>query len=155
MTGFVRRTPGLHAIAILVGVGFGVIGWLAVDPLVGAVTTSIESRLIGHLPPTAALNFFGNNWSVAIATSFGGVAFVIPALSSIAFNGLALGATAALEENLVALLAFVAPTESSKFPRFSSRSAGYPPRGSSRGGRSAVVCPARRSPTRLRTRSGY
>jgi Uncharacterized membrane protein len=34
---------------------------------------------------------------------------VIPALSSIAFNGLALGATAALEENLVALLAFVAP----------------------------------------------
>ncbi|WP_049933128.1 stage II sporulation protein M [Halorubrum lacusprofundi] len=109
MTGFVRRTPGLHAIAILVGVGFGVIGWLAVDPLVGAVTTSIESRLIGHLPPTAALNFFGNNWSVAIATSFGGVAFVIPALSSIAFNGLALGATAALEENLVALLAFVAP----------------------------------------------
>jgi len=91
MTGFVRRTPGLHAIAILVGVGFGVIGWLAVDPLVGAVTTSIESRLIGHLPPTAALNFFGNNWSVAIATSFGGVAFVIPALSSIAFNGLALG----------------------------------------------------------------
>jgi len=32
MTGFVRRTPGLHAIAILVGVGFGVIGWLAVDP---------------------------------------------------------------------------------------------------------------------------
>jgi len=97
-------------------------------PLVGAVTTSIESRLIGHLPPTAALNFFGNNWSVAIATSFGGVAFVIPALSSIAFNGLALGATAALEENLVALLAFVAPTESSKFPRFSSPSAGYPPR---------------------------
>ncbi|WP_050031868.1 stage II sporulation protein M [Halorubrum halophilum] len=109
MTGFVRRTPGLHAVAILVGVGFGAIGWLAVDPFVGAVTTSIESRLVGHLPPTAALNFFGNNWSVAIATSFGGVALVVPALSSIAFNGLALGATAALEENLAALLAFVVP----------------------------------------------
>jgi len=109
MTGFVRRTPGLHAIVILVGVGFGAVGWLAVDPFVGAVTTSIESRLVGHLPPAAALNFFGNNWSVAIATSFAGVAFVVPALSSIAFNGLALGATAALEENLAALLAFVVP----------------------------------------------
>ncbi|WP_435095473.1 stage II sporulation protein M [Halorubrum sp. N11] len=109
MTGFVRRTPGLHAIAILVGVGFGVVGWFAVDPFVGAVTTSIESRLVDHLPPTAALNFFGNNWSVAMATSFGGVALVLPALSSIAFNGFALGATAALETNLAALLAFVLP----------------------------------------------
>ena len=109
MAAFVRQTPGLHAVAVLVGVGFGAVGWLAVDPFVGAVTTSIESRLVGHLPPTAALNFFGNNWSVAIATSFGGVALVLPALSSIAFNGIALGATAALEENLVALLAFVVP----------------------------------------------
>jgi uncharacterized membrane protein SpoIIM required for sporulation len=109
MVGFVRRTPGLHAVAILVGVGFGVVGWLAVDPFVGAVTTSIESRLVGHLPPTAALNFFGNNWTVAIATSFAGTALVVPALSSIAFNGLALGATAALEENLAALIAFVVP----------------------------------------------
>ena len=109
LTGFVRRTPGLHAIAVLVGVGSGAVGWLAVDPFVGAVTTSIESRLVGHIPPAAALNFFGNNWSVAIATSFGGVALVIPALSSIAFNGIALGATAALEENLAALVAFVVP----------------------------------------------
>jgi len=109
MVAFVRRTPGLHALAVLVGVGFGALGWLAADPFVGAVTTSIESRLVGHLPPTAALDFFGNNWGVAIATSFGGVALVVPALSSIAFNGLALGATAALEENLAALVAFVVP----------------------------------------------
>ncbi|PHQ38335.1 hypothetical protein DJ69_12295 [Halorubrum persicum] len=109
MTGFVRRTPGLHAVAVLVGVGFGAVGWLAADPFVGAVTTSIDSRLVGHLPPAAALNFFGNNWSVAIATSLGGVALVIPAISSIAFNGLALGAVAALEENLAALVAFVVP----------------------------------------------
>ncbi|ELZ37774.1 hypothetical protein C471_11751 [Halorubrum saccharovorum DSM 1137] len=109
MIGFVRRTPGLHVITVLVGVGFGAVGWLAVDPFVGAFTTSIESRLVGHLPPTAALNFFGNNWSVAMATSLGGVALAVPALSSIAFNGIALGATAALEENLAALLAFVVP----------------------------------------------
>ncbi|WP_418284082.1 stage II sporulation protein M [Halorubrum sp. DTA46] len=106
---FVRRAPGLHALTVVIGVGFGALGWLAVEPFVGAVTTSIESRLVGHIAPTAALNFFGNNWSVAIATSLSGVALVIPALSSIAFNGFALGATAALEENLLALLAFVAP----------------------------------------------
>lgn len=106
---FVRRTPGLHALTVVVGIGFGALGWLAVDPFVGGVTTSIESRLVGHVAPAAALNFFGNNWSVAIATSLSGVALGVPALSSIAFNGLALGATAALEENMLALLAFVAP----------------------------------------------
>ena len=109
MTAFVRRTPGLHAVVVLVGVGFGALGWFAVDPFVGAVTTSIEARLTGHLPPVAALNFFGNNWSVAIGTSLAGVALVVPALSSVAFNGLAIGVTAALEENLVALAAFVFP----------------------------------------------
>ncbi|MFC7187550.1 stage II sporulation protein M [Halorubrum yunnanense] len=109
MTAFVRRTPGLHALAVGVGVGFGALGWLAVDPFVGAITTSIEGRLVGHIPPVAALNFFGNNWSVAIATSLSGVALAVPALSSVAFNGFALGATAALEENLVALAAFVVP----------------------------------------------
>ncbi|WP_193309824.1 stage II sporulation protein M [Halorubrum halophilum] len=109
MRTFVRETPGLHAVAVLVGVAFGAVGWLAVDPFVGAVTTSIESRLVGHLPPAAALNFFGNNWSVAIATAFAGTALGLPALSSVAFNGVALGAIAALEENLAALLAFVAP----------------------------------------------
>ena len=109
MAAFVRRTPGLHALVVAVGIGFGALGWLAVDPFVGAVTTSIEGRLVGHVPPVAALNFFGNNWTVAIATSLSGVALVVPALSSIAFNGFALGATAALEENLAALAAFVVP----------------------------------------------
>ncbi|GAB3701511.1 stage II sporulation protein M [Halorubrum pallidum] len=106
---FVRRSPGAHVVSIAVGIGFGALGWLAVDPLVGSVTTSIESRLVGHVPPAAAVNFFGNNWVVAIATATAGVALVIPALSSIAFNGFALGATAALESNPVALVAFVLP----------------------------------------------
>jgi uncharacterized membrane protein SpoIIM required for sporulation len=109
MTAFVRETPGLHALVIGVGVGFGALGWLAVDPFVGGVTTSIESRLVGHVPPVAALTFFGNNWGVAIATSLSGVALAVPALSSVAFNGFALGATAALETNLAALAAFVVP----------------------------------------------
>ncbi|WP_281194649.1 stage II sporulation protein M [Halorubrum sp. F4] len=106
---FVRRTPGTHLLVVAVGVAGGVAGWMLAEPFVGVVPTSIEARLAGHLPPAAALEFFGNNWTVTIATAFGGIALVLPALSSIAFNGLALGAVAALEGNLPALVAFVIP----------------------------------------------
>ncbi|MFC5133441.1 MULTISPECIES: stage II sporulation protein M [Haloferacaceae] len=105
---FVRRTPGTHLLVVAVGVAGGVAGWMLAGPFVGVVPTSIEARL-GGLPPAAALEFFGNNWTVTIATAFGGIALVLPALSSIAFNGLALGAVAALEGNLPALVAFVIP----------------------------------------------
>lgn len=109
LVGFVRSTPGSHALALAVALGFGAVGWTAAAPFAEAVPTSIEGRLVGHVPPVAALTFFGNNWGVAIATAFSGVGLVVPALSSLAFNGLALGATAALEENLLALVAFVVP----------------------------------------------
>ncbi len=106
---FVGHTPGLHALVVAIGVGSGVLGWTAAEPLVGTVPASIEARLAGHVPPAATLSFFGNNWTVALSTAFGGIALVIPAVFSVAFNGVALGATAALEEDLPTLVAFVAP----------------------------------------------
>jgi uncharacterized membrane protein SpoIIM required for sporulation len=109
LVGFVRSTPGSHALALAVALGFGAVGWTAAAPFAEAVPTSIEGRLVGHVPPVAALTFFGNNWGVAIATAFSGVGLALPALSSLAFNGVVLGATAALEENLAALVAFVVP----------------------------------------------
>ncbi|GAB6879121.1 hypothetical protein JCM17823_13950 [Halorubrum gandharaense] len=107
--GFVRGTLGLHAAATAVLVGFFVVGWVAVEPLVGVIDSSIEARLADHMPPVAALEFFGNNWSVGIGMSFAGVALVVPTISALAFNGLFLGGIAALEENLAALVAFVVP----------------------------------------------
>ena len=109
MLTFVRATPGLHVLTVAVAVGFGAVGWIAAEPFVEVIPTSIEARLEGHLPPAATLEFFGNNWTVAISTALAGVALVIPALSSIAFNGIVLGAVAALEENLLVLVAFVIP----------------------------------------------
>ncbi|WP_143415549.1 stage II sporulation protein M, partial [Halorubrum sp. SD612] len=109
LAGFVRSTPGSHALALGVAVGFGALGWAAAAPFAETVPTSIEGRIAGQIPPVAALTYFGNNWGVAIATSFSGVGLALPALSSLAFNGLALGATAALEENPLALVAFVVP----------------------------------------------
>jgi len=109
MVGFVFRTPGTHLFVVALGVGSGALGWVIAEPFVGAVPTSIEARLADHIAPVATLEFFGNNWSVAISTALGGVGLVIPALSAIVVNGLALGATAALEVNLPALVAFVIP----------------------------------------------
>ena len=109
MVGFVFRTPGTHLFVVALGVGSGALGWLLAEPFVGAVPTSIEARLADHIAPVAALEFFGNNVSVAISTALGGVALVLPALSAIAFNGVVLGGTAALEVNLPALVAFVIP----------------------------------------------
>ena len=109
LAGFVRRTPVTHLGVVAVGVGAGVVGWTAAEPFAGVVSTSIESRLVGHVPPVAALTFFGNNWTVAMATAFGGTALVVPAVVSIALNGAILGGVAALEVNRQALVAFVAP----------------------------------------------
>ncbi|GAA0723568.1 putative membrane protein SpoIIM required for sporulation [Halorubrum trapanicum] len=107
--GFVRSTPGHHALAVAIAIGFGAVGWLAAAPFAETIPASIEGRIAGQIPPVATLTYFGNNWGVAIATAFSGVGLVVPALSSLAFNGLALGATAALEQNLPVLVAFVIP----------------------------------------------
>ena len=109
MARFVRDTPGLHAIAVgSIVIGF-VMGWVAVEPLVGEVEASIRSRIAGIIPPVAALEFFGNNWSVALSTAFSGVALAIPAIISLWFNGVVLGALTRLEVSLIELVAFVIP----------------------------------------------
>ncbi|RKD98411.1 stage II sporulation protein M [Halopiger aswanensis] len=109
MVAFVRSTPGTHALVLAVGLGSFAAGWYAADPYAGVIETSIASRLEGHVPPAAALEFFGNNWLVAITTVYSGVAFVVPAVVSVLFNGLALGITARLEVAPLELLAFVVP----------------------------------------------
>jgi len=154
MTGFVRRTPGLHAIAILVGVGFGVIGWLAVDP-----------RWRGHhvyrvaayrSPPTdgrAQLlrkQLVGRDRDLVrrrrVRDSRALVDRVQRACARRHRGARGEPRRAARVRRPHGILEIPA--------LFISGALGIH-LGSSRGGRSAVVCPARRSPTRLRTRSGY
>ncbi|WP_049921961.1 stage II sporulation protein M [Halopiger djelfimassiliensis] len=106
---FVRSTPGTHAVVVaLAGLGFAG-GWLAADPFVGHYTTSIAARLDGHVPPAAALEFFGNNWLVAMTTTYAGVALVIPAIVSVLFNGAFMGVYARLEVEPAELAAFILP----------------------------------------------
>ncbi|WP_255169020.1 stage II sporulation protein M [Natrononativus amylolyticus] len=109
MVRFVRATPGIHALSIgTLAVGLAM-GWVGAAPFAGIVETSIAGRLEGHLPPRAALEFFGNNWTVALTTAYSGVAFAVPALVSLWFNGVAIGAIARLEVELLELIAFVVP----------------------------------------------
>lgn len=109
LTTFVRTRPGLHAGVIATGlVGFAM-GWLAVAPFEGTLETSIAARLEGHRPIAAAVEFFANNWTVALTTAFAGVVLALPALVSIWFNGVMLGAYSRLEVDPGELLAFVTP----------------------------------------------
>ena len=109
MGSFVRETVGLHLLAVgTMVIGFGM-GWVIAEPLVGELETSIAARIEGIIPPTAALEFFGNNWMVAMVTAFSGVAAGIPAAVSLWFNGLVFAIVARLEVSMIELVAFVLP----------------------------------------------
>ncbi len=109
MVAFVRATPGTHAVVSVLAVGSFLAGWGLVGPLTGEVDAAISERIDGLIPPTAALEFFGNNWFVALTTAFGGLALAVPAVVSVLFNGLVIGATARFEVEPLELLAFVIP----------------------------------------------
>lgn len=109
MASFVRATLGTHALVVAVALGSFWVGWEAAEPLAGSVETSISGRLEGHIPPAAALEFFGNNWMVALTTAFAGVVLVVPAIASLVFNGVFMGVLARTEAEPLELLAFVVP----------------------------------------------
>lgn len=109
MIAFVRETPGIHAGVVGVAlVGFWM-GWSASGPFVGLLETSIAARLEGHMPLAATVEFFANNWMVALTTAYAGVALAVPALASLWFNGLFFGIYARLEVAPTELAAFVIP----------------------------------------------
>lgn len=109
VAGFVRGAPGLHALSLGLGVAGAAMGWAVAGPLVGLVDTSIAERIAEHVPPLAALNFFANNWTVAVSTTLSGTVLAVPAGLSVWFNGVVLGAVARLEVTPIELAAFILP----------------------------------------------
>ncbi|MXV61680.1 stage II sporulation protein M [Natronorubrum sp. JWXQ-INN-674] len=109
MTSFVRATLSTHAVVVALALASFWVGWEVAEPLAGTLETSISARLEGHIPPAAALEFFGNNWMVAITTAFSGIALVLPAIASLLFNGVFMGVYARTEAAPMELLAFVIP----------------------------------------------
>lgn len=106
---FVVATPGYHALAVIVTVAGFAAGWMIAAPYEGMVEASIAARLEGHVAPAAALEFFANNWAVALGMAFGGAALGLPAAVSLAFNGVVFGLYTRLEADLVELALFVIP----------------------------------------------
>ncbi|MFC4542789.1 stage II sporulation protein M [Halosolutus amylolyticus] len=109
LVSFVRSTPLTHAFVVVLAVASFWVGWEGAAPFADAFETSIGARLEGHVPPAAALEFFANNWLVAITTAYAGFALAVPALVSLVFNGLVMGVYARTEVAPTELAAFVAP----------------------------------------------
>ncbi|WP_339102418.1 stage II sporulation protein M [Haloterrigena salinisoli] len=109
MIAFVRETPGTHALVVALALGGFWAGWAAAAPIADTVETSISARLVDHNPFAATLEFFANNWLVALTTALAGVVLVLPAVASLLFNGVAMGVVARTEVEPTELLAFVVP----------------------------------------------
>ncbi len=106
---FVRQRPGLVAISAIIFVGGGYSGWLASTVVDGVLTASIEQRLAETNVVADFLLYAGNNWQVAFAQAYAGLGLGVPAIASIAVNGVLLGVLFQLEVAPMTLLAFVIP----------------------------------------------
>lgn len=109
MLRYVRDSPGAIALSTGLFVGGIGLGWLLAAPYEGVVTASIAGRLEGHVPPTAAVFFGANNWTVAVGTGLSGLALAVPTAVSMVFNGATFGALGRLETAPMELVAFVLP----------------------------------------------
>ncbi|QLD86295.1 stage II sporulation protein M [Natronomonas halophila] len=115
---FVRGHPLLHVASLAVGVAGFALGWVAIEPFLGGVSTSIADRLAGHNPLVAAVEFGANNWTVAVSSAFAGLVLAVPAAGALLFNGFVFGVIARTEETLLELLAFVVPHGILEIPAF-------------------------------------
>jgi len=107
--GFVRDHPGANLVSFGCIAAGGVTGWLATDaigvdfPIGGDV-----GGVFGTVPLGTALNLATNNWLVAVDLAYSGLAAGVPAVVTLVFNGLVVGAVGGVFDP-VAFLALVAP----------------------------------------------
>jgi len=107
--GFVRDRPAANLASTGCFAAGGVAGWLAttatgVDFPVGGDVGGI----FGAVPVGTFVNLAANNWLVAADLAYSGLAAGVPAVVSLGFNGLVVGAVAGVVDP-VAFLALVAP----------------------------------------------
>ena len=98
----VLASAALFAAGILLGLRLGG----QVDDLFVA---SIEGRLDQINPVGSFFEYAANNWTVAVAGAFSGLAFGIPTIVVLVFNGINIGLFYEFETDPEILLAFVAP----------------------------------------------
>ncbi|QZP36414.1 stage II sporulation protein M [Halobaculum magnesiiphilum] len=109
MTGFVAGHPVavLAALATLAG---GVAAGYATTAPYGVTASGPEdvAGVFGAVPVGPFVTIAANNWLVSVGLAYGGVAFGLPAVSGLLFNGVLVGALAGVFDR-TAFLALVAP----------------------------------------------
>lgn len=107
-------------IVVVVAIFFGSIAvtWLYLSATEIGFETSIARRIEAVSPIGSFVNYSTNNWMVAIAQSYAGLALAVPAFVSIFYNGANLGFLMATEANPTELIAFVVPHGVVEIPAF-------------------------------------
>lgn len=107
--GFVRTAPvAMLGSVLLFGTGIA-LGLELGDRLDDAIQLSIETRLGQTNPVGSFFEYAANNWTVAAAGAFSGLAFGLPTATVLLFNGLNVGTLFAVEAEPRILVAFVIP----------------------------------------------
>ncbi len=107
--GFVREHPLANLASLGCVVAGGAAGWLATASLAVDLPVGGDvGGVFGTIPVGTFANLATNNWLVAVDLAYSGLAAGVPAVVSLAFNGLIVGAVGGVFDP-VAFLALVAP----------------------------------------------
>ena len=109
VAGFVRMHPLANVASLACVVAGGVAGWTATSSIGLDLPVGSEiGTVFGAFPLGTFLNLATNNWLVAVDLAYSGLAAGVPAVVSLGFNGLVIGAVGGAVDP-VAFLALVAP----------------------------------------------
>lgn len=111
-----RRLGGFlidHPLAMLLSAGFFIggiaAGWMAVSGIEPIATPSHGiGSVFGPFPADMFVQLSANNWLVAAGTTFSGLAFAVPSITNLLFNGLIIGGVAGITAP-TAFVVLVAP----------------------------------------------
>ena len=107
--GFVRAHPLTNAASLGCLAAGGVAGWTATASVGLDIPIGSEvGTVFGAIPLGTFLNLATNNWLVAVDLAYSGLAAGVPAVVSLGFNGLVIGAVGGAFDP-VAFVALVAP----------------------------------------------
>jgi uncharacterized membrane protein SpoIIM required for sporulation len=109
VAGFVRNRPFTNLASLGCVAAGGVAGWVATASLGFDLPVGADvGAVFGAVPIGTFLNLATNNWLVTVDLAYSGLAAGVPAVVSLAFNGLVIGAVGGVVDP-VAFLALVAP----------------------------------------------
>jgi uncharacterized membrane protein SpoIIM required for sporulation len=109
VAGFVRDHPAANLASLGCFAAGGAAGWLATDTIgVNFPVGGDVGSVFGTIPVGTFVNLATNNWLVAVDLTYSGLAAGVPAVVTLAFNGLIVGAVGGVFDP-VAFLALVAP----------------------------------------------